>query len=114
MKKFMFLLMICGGFLGTAQIHAQQTTQEQHQQIKFYYYPSSNVYFNPATNDYWYYNDSTTTWVTAKELPTTIVLEKTPVYTVYHNDADVWKDNAEHIKKYKVSKNGKVKEKPKG
>ncbi|HZJ59108.1 MAG TPA: hypothetical protein VFD24_02485 [Chitinophagaceae bacterium] len=38
-------------------------------------------------------------------------MEKTPRYTVYYNGPEVWKDNAEHVKRYKVKDNGELKEK---
>jgi hypothetical protein len=46
-----------------------------------------------------------------KTLPATITIEKTPRYTVYYSGADVWKDNAAHMKRYKVKDNGELKEK---
>ena len=111
----MFALMVGGSILMSAPSFAQSTKDQTQQQqgIKFYYYPSSNVYYNTSTSEYEYYDEGSSTWVTVKELPSTITLVKTPVYTVYHNDAEVWKDNAEHLKKYKVNKEGKVKAKPK-
>jgi len=114
MKKLIYLLIICFSIGSSLSLKAQDTTSTtQHQQMKFYYYPSSNVYLNPSTNDYWYYDEGTSTWTSARELPSNITLVKSPRYLVYHNDADVWKDNAAHLKKYKVKKNGEVKTKPK-
>ena len=83
---------------------AIKTSAQVTQRVRFYYYPSSNVYYNVSTQEYWYYDNGTTNWVEVKTLPTTIIITKTPRYTVYYNGADVWKDNAVHQKKYKAKK----------
>lgn len=90
------------------------TTSHNAHMMRFYYYPSSNVYYDPTNNDYWYWDDASSQWTSAAELPNTVHLVKTDRVTVYHNDADVWKDNAEHLKKYKTKKNGTVKAKGAG
>jgi len=95
MKKFIVMLAVLFA-LGFKQASAQRVT--------FYYYPSSNVYYNVSTHDYLYYDPGTTTWVTVQTLPATITLTKTPKYTVYYNGNDVWKDNAMHKNKYKAKK----------
>lgn len=87
------------------------TTSHSAHTMRFYYYPSSNVYYDPTNNDYWYWDTASSQWTSAAELPTTVHLVKTNRVTVYHNDADVWKDNAEHLKKYKTKKSGTVKAK---
>lgn len=79
--------------------------------VKFYYYPSSNIYYNPASNEYWYYDDVSTTWTEVRALPTTVTVAKSPRYIVYYNGNDVWKENAAHLQKYKVKKNGTAKAK---
>jgi hypothetical protein len=118
MKKIIVTAIFCLGV--SCSLMAQQTTttttttttsSNNAKGMRFYYYPSSNVYFDPTNNDYWYYDDATSQWTSATELPGTIHLVKTGRVTVYHNDADVWKDNAEHLKKYKTKKNGQIKAK---
>jgi hypothetical protein len=111
MKKLLVFIPICLS-LFVSRLNAQQTNDSLTQQMKFYYYPSSNVYYNPSTSDYWYYDDATSNWTSVRELPSTIHLVKSPRYLVYHSDADIWKDNAMHLKKYKVKKNGQIKTKP--
>jgi hypothetical protein len=114
MKKLVLLSFLCLGLCYSGALSAQQTTpDQQQQQTMFYYYPSSNVYYNPTTSEYWYYDDGSSNWVLVKELPSTITLVKDPSYQVYYNGNDVWKDNAAHLKKFKVNKKGKVKGKPK-
>ena len=106
MKKIILGLVFLFAITGASKISAQET-----QKITFYYYPSANVYYNVSGSDYWYFDDATKAWVEVKTLPATITVEKTPRYTVYYNGTDVWKDNAEHMKKYKAKDNGELKEK---
>lgn len=118
MKKMLATLLVCLTVFCTS-VMAQKTTtttttttsSHNARVMRFYYYPSSNVYYNPTDNDYWYYDDATSKWTSVPELPTTVHLVKTDKVTVYHTDGDVWKDNADHIKKYKMKKNGTVKAK---
>jgi hypothetical protein len=106
MKKIILGFILLFAIAGASRISAQET-----QKVTFYYYPSSNVYYNVSVSDYWYYDEATNAWVEVKTLPTTITLEKAPRYTVYYNGKDVWKDNTAHVKKYKVKNNGELKEK---
>jgi hypothetical protein len=106
MKKIILGLVFLFVITAASKISAQET-----QKVTFYYYPSSNVYYNVSASDYWYFDDANKAWVEVKTLPTTITVEKAPRYTVYYNGADVWKDNAAHQKKYKVKDNGELKEK---
>jgi len=99
MKKIMLGLMFLFA-IGTAV----KTSAQETQRVKFYYYPSANVYQNVTTNEYWYYDNATSNWVKVNTLPTTIVVEKTPRHIVYYNGPDVWKENATHQKKYKAKK----------
>ena len=105
MKRIILALALLFALGSTTKLAAQET------RVRFYYYPSTNVYYNPASDQYWYYDDVSTTWTEVKTLPTTITLTKTPRYTVYYNGEDVWKDNATHMQKYKAKKNGTMKAK---
>jgi len=80
---------------------------------KYYFYPSSNVYYDEATGSYWFWDKSSSQWVTAQTLPSAVPLIKTPQYSLNYNGIEPWKNNAVDLKKYKVKKNGKVKMKPK-
>lgn len=93
MKKIVFfLLMIALAFSGEAQ-----TTK-----TKFYYYPSSNVYYNTASGKYIYNNSGT--WTTVNTLPSTIAIAKTPRVIVYTANPRVWESNSKHQAKYKAVK----------
>lgn len=98
MKKFLVMLAVVFA-IGIKQASAQRLT--------FYYYPSSNIYYNVASHDYLYFDPGPATWVTVKALPPGIVLTRTR-YTVYHNGPEVWRANANHKTKYKVKKTNTV------
>lgn len=104
MKRIILALALLFALGSSTRLAAQET------RVRFYYYPESNIYYNPANSEYWYYDDVSATWTQVKTLPTTIVLTKAPRYTVYYSGEDVWKDNAMHMKKYK-GKKGEVKAK---
>jgi hypothetical protein len=112
MKKIIIALLVCGSiFSATAQtdstrITTTTTTTTTH---KYFYYPSTNIYFDEASGNYWYLDNDTEAWNMVRTLPSTItVTETTERYPVTYMGDDPWKENAEHIKKYKV-KDGKEK-----
>jgi hypothetical protein len=72
------------------------------QQVKFYYYPNSNVYYNPVAGTYSYVNNGQ--WVTVSSLPQTIVVKNQPKRVVYYTGTDVWNRNKVKVK----SNNGVV------
>ena len=116
MKKILIGFLMLFALAGTLQVRAQDgtTTTTTNTKVRYWYYPSSNVYYNDATGDYWYFDTPTTTWMDVKSLPTTYVInDRSPKYQVWYNGSDVWKDNAMHLKKYKVKKDGRVKSKMK-
>ena len=98
MKKLLIIVIVVLSFFYSQNVSAQR--------VKFFYYPSANVYLNPTTNEYWYHNEGDTTWVTGKTLPAAIVIQQAPRYVLYHTGLDIWKENAVHVKKYKVKKDG--------
>ena len=104
MKRIVLALALLLALGSSTRLIAQET------RVRFYYYPENNIYYNPTNSEYWYYDDVSATWTQVKTLPTTIVLTKSPRYTVYYNGEDVWKDNSMHMKKYK-GKKGEVKAK---
>ena len=91
MKKILFLVFLMIGFSILNNAQAQKT--------KFYYYPSSNVYFNTASGKYIYNNNGQ--WTTVKSLPAKKPLDPHRVI-VYNNTPEVWVNNPSHIKKYKT------------
>jgi hypothetical protein len=106
MSKYIFSLLLIGSLAFGSRASAQET------RVKFYYYPSANVYYNVAEKDYWYYNPTTSTWTVIQEVPDQVNIVKTPKYIIYYSDANVWKENTTHLKKFKVKKDGEIKIKP--
>ena|SRR2546423_3013865 len=106
MKKIIFALLMLVSFAISAD--AQKVTRKK---MKFYYYPSANVYYDISGSQYAY--DSSGTWVYTPTLPSTIELsDNAEKVMVYHETPDVWTDNRIHKVKYK---HGKLKkDKPKG
>ena len=93
--------------LGMVLIAGFSITAEA-QKRSYYYYPSTNVYYDISGRQY-VFNDGGT-WATAKTLPSGITLVKgSPRVTVYHNGNDVWAGNSNHVVKYKNYKAPKMK-----
>ena len=114
MKKIFLFILISGSMLSvSAQVDTTTktvtTTTSTH---KYSYYPTSNVYFDQVTGNYWYRENSNAPWTMSQTLPTTITVDKTVEYPVTYSGNDPWKNNRGDIKKYKVKKNGVVKIKP--
>ncbi len=113
MKKILLMVLICGGVLSAS---AQDTTNPMPTPTspvtithKYYYYPSSNVYFDEATGNYWYKVNGATDWTEVQTLPTTITVDNATRVPLEYVGEEPWKNNASDIKKYKVKGNGSVK-----
>ena len=87
-----FLFYSCIPFSGNAQT----------KKTKFYYYPSSNVYYNTASGKYIYNNSGT--WTTVNTLPANIIIAHTPRVIVYNATPRVWENNGTHKTKYSAVK----------
>jgi|GEM_PF-1038778 len=76
----------------------------QQSQNAYFYYPSSNVYYNVNTRDYWYMDHQQ--WVRSNRLPKYMVLGNQARYDVRYDgrDGNVWKDNKKHYQKYQPVK----------
>ena len=106
MKKLILALVLLISLGSAVEVNAQQA------KVEYYYYPSSNVYFNPKTSDYVYLDTTTTKWVTVKTLPANLTVSDNDKQVIYYNGTDPWKNNSADQKKYKVKRGGKkVKEK---
>ncbi len=97
------------GFLLLFTLATKVSAQEREvTQVKYWYYPAQNIYYNDVSGDYWYYDVPSQAWITVKTLPTTYTITPTDErYVVYYNGPDVWKANKQHKVKYKV-KHGKA------
>ena len=104
MKKAIFiaLLFVCLGNITNAQ---SDTTGKQ----MYYYYPEQNVYFNQKSNNYLYFDSTSSNWKTVNLLPSTYkITTQTPKDVVYYNGTDVWMENAAHIKQYGKTSSSKA------
>lgn len=112
MKKMIFMVVVVLASVMVQKASAQvtqstsTTTTTTH---RYFYYPEANVYFDPDAETYWYYDQPETKWVISKNLPSTIQVKKTPRYIVRYNGNDPYSQNAEHIKKFKIKRDGSVK-----
>jgi hypothetical protein len=100
------LVLVCAvSTQSSAQVKVETTPAAK--DVKFWYYPTQNIYFNETTGEYWYYDEPTVKWVEVKTLPSTItVLDADTKYEVYYKDEEVWRMNQAHKSKYKVKTNG--------
>lgn len=108
MKKIFFLSVLAVGMTVTsfAQGHHYDDHYNQaYAQNQYYYYPEANVYYNPAGNNYSYYDQGN--WHTDQNLPRTIILGANPhrVPVTYQGNA-VWNDNHLHRQQYGNYNNG--------
>jgi hypothetical protein len=94
MKKVLIVFILIVGFALTNKLQAQKT--------KFYYYPSSNVYYNTTSGKYIYSNNGN--WTTVNKLPARFAIARTPGVIVYNSSPEVWNNNRTHITKYKAIK----------
>ena len=114
MKKLIMGVCVVVGVGFTTQTIAQTvvtTTTTRQGRVKYYYYSDANVYSNPTTGDYWYYDEPTTKWVTVKSLPSTIAVSDADRHEVWYSGDNPYQHNAVDMRRYKVKKNGKIKPK---
>ena len=98
MKKTTLLILIVMSivFLQTA---SSCNTPTQKQSFDFLYYPSKNVYYNPATKSYFYSLDGGKNWdSTRTDLANTSALGEGK--SIHTTTAEVWKENDQHRKAY--------------
>ena len=91
MKKMILSLCLFVAVALTNESFAQQ-------KLRFYYYPSANVYYDVANKQYIYLDNGT--WTTVSTLPSTIAVDRKRRVTVYSDVPQVWQYNPEHIAKY--------------
>ena len=71
---------------------------------KYYYYPSTGVYFNVSTGSYFYLNGGA--WQMAMTLPSTVSIDANEYVTVELDTDRPYLYYAEHKVKYKQTKQG--------
>jgi len=88
MKKIFFALLLIVSLISFKEAAAQQ--------LKFYYYPNSNVYYDVTHRYYIYLNHGT--WITVRTLPFRISTTRRVV--VYNSGPEIWSQNIVHRRKY--------------
>ncbi len=91
MKKVLIVLFMFASLIMFKQANAQQ--------LKFYYYPNNNVYYDVAHKQYIYSDNGN--WTTVTTLPSGLRVVNTPRYIIYNPTPQVWVQNPIHLKKYK-------------
>jgi len=95
MKKIMTLL-IAAFFTGMAAIAQTDTSA-----IEYRYYPEANVYFNPGTKTYSWFDQSSSKWTTGIQLPASLRIRNEATFnTIRYPGTDIWASNPDHIKMY--------------
>jgi hypothetical protein len=92
MKKIIVALLLVISLMSFQQAGAQQ--------LKFYYYPKSNVYYDVANHQYIYLHNGT--WTTVTSLPSGMTATGRRVI-VRHSGPEVWTQNSMHVKRYGVN-----------
>lgn len=101
MKRILcFASIILSIWFVTVNISCSSSSNKQKQEVKFYYYPKTNVYFDVTKKKYIYSLDSGKTWsnisiTSDKESPT---LGKRLI--IYSTTDSIWKQNEAHRKQY--------------
>jgi len=103
MKKILLAMMICVAAL-VASAQNSDTANRNSSPHKYYYYPSSNVYFDQVSAKYWYWDNSTSQWKTTTTAPVGVILQKKDRYALNYSGDAPWKNNAADMKKYKTKK----------
>lgn len=97
MKKIIVALLLVISLISFQQAGAQQ--------LKYYYYPRTNVYYDLANHQYIYLNNGT--WTTVTTLPHGLTASGRRVL-VRHSGGNVWVNNATHKQKYYTAPNGRA------
>ncbi|RYY72167.1 MAG: hypothetical protein EOO13_00495 [Chitinophagaceae bacterium] len=78
-------------------VHAQADSSG----TNYRFYPEVNVYFNPNTKTYSWFDQNRSSWTTGIQLPLSMkVKDENTFNTIRYEGTDVWSANADHIKIY--------------
>ena len=92
MKKIIIALVFAFSLISFQQAGAQQ--------LRFYYYPKSNLYYDTAGHPYYCLNNGT--WIRVTALPSGMTVTGRRVI-IRHSGPDVYAQNAMHVKRYTVN-----------
>lgn len=69
--------------------------------IEYRFYPEANVYFNPQTKTYSWFDQSKASWTTGLQLPLNFKIKNEATFnTIRYPGTDIWASNPDHIKMY--------------
>ncbi|RYD78512.1 MAG: hypothetical protein EOP53_11090 [Sphingobacteriales bacterium] len=95
MKKIM-MLFTAVAFTGLIANAQTDTTG-----IDYRYYPESNIYFNPQTKTYSWFDQTKASWTTGVQLPSSMQIKNEKSFnTIKYPGTDIWIANPDHIKTY--------------
>lgn len=99
MKRILWLAIIIVS-IGSVSLQISCNSSKQKQEVKFYYYPKTNIYFDVAKKDYIYSLDGGKTWGFINNL-----MDKEPAtlgkrVVIYSTVDSIWKQNEVHRKQY--------------
>jgi len=95
MKKIITLLIavVFTGLAANAQTDSTGT--------EYRYYPEDNIYFNPKTKTYSWFDQSKASWTTGIQLPSSFKIKNEATFnTIRYPGTDIWAANPDHIKIY--------------
>jgi len=99
MKRILWLAIIIVS-IGLVCLQISCTSTKQKQEVKFYYYPKTNVYFDVVKKDYIYSLNGGKTWAVINN-----TIDKEPAtlgerVVIYSPVDSIWKQNEVHRKQY--------------
>ncbi len=99
MKRIIWLVAIIAS-IGFVSLQLSCSSNKQKQEVKFYYYPKTNIYFDVAKKDYIYSLDGGKAWGIINNS-----MDKEPAtlgkrVVIYSPVDSIWKQNEVHRKQY--------------
>ncbi|RYY48871.1 MAG: hypothetical protein EOO06_08880 [Chitinophagaceae bacterium] len=94
MKK----ILVAIAFIFSAAIATAQTETAT---VSYRFYPEVNVYYNPSTKTYSWFDQNRSSWTTGIQLPLSLKIKDENVYnTIKYQGTEIWSSNPDHIKMY--------------
>src|SRR6478736_999013 len=95
MKKIITVLL--GAVLTATAVNAQTDSTA----IEYRFYPEANVYYNPVTKNYSWFDQNKASWTTGLQLPLSMKIKNEATFnTIRYPGTDIWSSNPDHIKQY--------------
>ena len=107
MKKILFAsLFVLGAFASaSAQNNYPNERYGQRSMEEYYYYPDDNVYYNPYSSNYIYYDQNR--WCSGASLPRNFRFNSSGLrVNINYGGNSIWRLNDSHIRQYRNHNNG--------